>query len=363
MNTPSILINDPAPLGSEGTPCKFIQSDQSYRMQESEPSDILQCDGADTISDISCNDSMSSYNSDQEADSYPVRAILIPSAVQGPAGAPLRLEVDLGGQVRIPPCVPLCANTNPRSGWNKIHNIRTFLRQVGPDVMILSEHWGRKKPFKDALNSEQYKVIESSRGVKGIPIRGRNGTPTVSVTGGGVAILYNEEHFSVEEAGIEVPEGIEAVWAILTPLNKENPHIKKILVGGIYIAPRSLYKQPTIDNIIESMFCVQSRYESQVCFLISGDFNKVNIENLLESNGALQQICEVATRKDATLELVITDMSTLFHPPTTLEPIKQDDKSSGKPSDHGVIVVAPRTDITFKQEDSSCETHAPVKSF
>ena len=33
----------------------------------------------------------------------------------------------------------------------------------------------------------------------------------------GVAILYNEENFSVEDAGIEVPGGIEAVWAILTP--------------------------------------------------------------------------------------------------------------------------------------------------
>ena len=65
----------------------------------------------------------------------------------------------------------------------------------------------------------------------------------------------------------------------------------------------------------------------------------------------------MATRKDATLELVITDMATLVHPPTTLEPIKQDDKTPGKPSDHGVIHVAPRSDANFKMERHKKTVH------
>ena len=121
------------------------------------------------------------------------------------------------------------------------------------------------------------------------------------------------KNFFVEDAGIEAPEGIEDVWIILTPKERGSPSVKKILVGGIYIAPRSLFKQETVDHIIQSMFCVQSRYDSQVRFLISGDFNKVNIEDILESNGALQQVCNVATRNDSTLELFITDMATLLH--------------------------------------------------
>ena len=88
-------------------------------------------------------------------------------------------------------------------------------------------------------------------------------------------------------------------------------------MGGIYIAPQSQHKQKTIDHIIESMFLVQSKYDCKVRFLVTGDFNKVNIDNLMESNGALQQVCTVATRKQSTLELVITDMATRLHPPTT----------------------------------------------
>ena len=91
--------------------------------------------------------------------------------------------------------------------------------------------------------------------------------------------------------------------------------------------------------------------------MISRDFNKVNIEDILESNGALQHVCNVATRNDSTLELVITDMATLLHPPTTLDPINQDKNTKGKPSDHHVIVVAPRTDVNFKIERHKRNVH------
>ena len=66
------------------------------------------------------------------------------------------------------------------------------------------------------------------------------------------------------------------------------------------------------------MHYVQSQYEHQIKFFKGGDFNKACIDDLLESNGALKQICSVATRDKNTLELVITAMATLFYPPTTL---------------------------------------------
>ena len=84
--------------------------------------------------------------------------------------------------------------------------------------------------------------------------------------------------------------------------------------------------------------------------MISGDFNKVSIQDVLESNGALHQVCSVPIGNSSTLELVITDIATMFYEPTTLEPIKQDENTKGKPSDHNVIIVAPRTDINFRKK-------------
>ena len=144
------------------------------------------------------------------------------------------------------------------------------------------------------------------------------------MTGGGVAIVYNEENFKVEDPGVNIPEGVEAVWALLTPKSSEIAQVKRILVGGIYTSPRSLKKQETIEHIIATMHSVQSKFDDTIRFFISGDFNKVSIEDILESNGSLQQICSVATRNSTTLELVIICMAKLLHPPTTLDPSKQD---------------------------------------
>ena len=191
-------------------------------MNSSQCSDIIQHDGANNNNSNSNNYSLHSENSNYSLNTTPVQAVLVPSLEQGPAGAPLRLEVDLSGKLNAPSCVPLCAITNPRSSWNKANNLRTFLRQINPDVLILSEHWGRKRSFQKALAVEHYEVKESSQGVVGIPTRGKNGALTTSVTGGGVAIIYCKANFIVEDAEIDVPVGIEAAWIILTPRNKEN---------------------------------------------------------------------------------------------------------------------------------------------
>ena len=179
----------------------------------------------------------------------------------------------------------------------KFNNICTFLHPIGLDIFILREHWERKRPFENILNSQNYKVKESSCGLRVIPTKGRNGTPTKSVTGGGVAIVYSEENVRVEDADIEIPEDVEATWVILTPKINEITTIRKILVGGIYIAPRSQFKQKSIKHIIETMFMVQSRYEFPLHYLVSGDFNKVDTTDIMEFNGALNQICSVPTQK------------------------------------------------------------------
>ena len=134
----------------------------------------------------------------------------------------------------------------------------------------------------------------------------------------------------------------------MTPKDSEIETVKKILVGGIYIAPCSKFKQNTIDHIIETMFYVHSRYAFPIHHFVSGDFNKVDISDVLETNGSLNQICSVPTRNSTILELIITDMATMFHPPTTLDPLKQDKNSKGKPSDHNVIIAAPKANLGFK---------------
>ena len=74
---------------------------------------------------------------------------------------------------------------------------------------------------------------------------------------------------------------------------------------SIYIAPRAKHKQESVDHIIDVIFQMKTRLGNEVNFLISRDFNKYPVRNILSENGALKQ---VITRKSEILEVIMTDL-------------------------------------------------------
>ena len=274
-------------------------------------------------------------------DNAPEAVVLVPAAAQPAAGQPLVLEVDSTGSLHLPSSIPLCMVTNFRSIYNKIGNFRRFLKEVAPDCTIASETWdyeGRRLTLEAMLMGTHYKVLAFRR--KG----GRRG--------GSCAIIYNEVKFKVEELNVDKEEEIESVWAILTPKNLDHQlqTVKRICVGSVYIAPRSARKQETMDHIIQTIHLIRSRFNNEVNFIIGGDVNRTNYEDVLDSYGALKQCVTVSTRRGATLTMILSDLHTYYHPPTTLAPLQVDEDKAGKDSDHDVIIFAPKSDTNFKVE-------------
>ena len=89
-------------------------------------------------------------------------------------------------------------------------------------------------------------------------------------------------------------------------------------------------------------------YNNEIHFCIGGDFNKVDISDILESYGALKQIISIPTHKSATLEIILTDLHSLYHPPTTLSPLQADSNKKGQNSDHDVVVFAPNSNAQYR---------------
>ena len=216
-----------------------------------------------------------------------------------------------------------------------------MLSQIGPDITLVSETWERQKFNLDRLiSSNQVKVISYKRQQVG------NRQP-----GGGCAIVYNENKFRVSEIELFLPEGVEACWALFTPKSSSPQYrVKRIAAGTFYIAPNSKFKDKTIEHIIESIHIIRAMYDNDVHFLLGGDLNRVNINRILDSYGALKQIVSIPTRNSATLELLITDMHSFYHPPTTLPPLQVDEGKKGKDSDHKIIIMAPLMNDCFKIE-------------
>ena len=68
---------------------------------------------------------------------------------------------------------------------------------------------------------------------------------------------------------------------------------------------------------------------------------------ILGFNIGLQQVVSTPTRKSSVLELLLTDLHTLYHPPTILPPLQVDSDKVGKDSDHDVVLFAPLTNQKF----------------
>ena len=161
----------------------------------------------------------------------------------------------------------------------------------------------------DILRSKQYDSVSYYR---------QNKAP-----GGGCAIVFDKSKYRAVDPEIMVPENVETVWTVLIPkMNAKNSKVKRIAIGSIYSSPRLRVKTETIDHIIESIHLIRAQYDNDVNFFIGGDFNHLPIADILECYGALKSIISVPTRKSAKLEVLLTDLHTLFHPPTTLPPCR-----------------------------------------
>ena len=171
--------------------------------------------------------------------------------------------------------------------------------------------------------------------------------------GGGCAIVFNEKRFSVTDLKISARDEIETCWALVVPRSKSESNTKmgrRVAVGAYYISPRSKHKKHVIEHIIDTIHLLRARFKNEINFIIGGDFNRVDISDVLDSYGALKSIVSVPTRKSATLEVILTDLHTQYHPPTTLPPLQADEDSHGKDGDHNIAVFAPRSNIQYKIE-------------
>ena len=260
-------------------------------------------------------------------------------------GQPIIMNVDVSNNQQSG-ILPLCMMLNARSVYNKTDHFKD-LYQLGPDLILVSETWERKRmQLQNIIGTTNYQTISYHRDGKRV--------------GGGCAIVYNQSRFKVEKLNVDTVDGVEAVWALFTPrVNTTMSKVKRIAVGSFYVSPRSPHKTATIDHIIETIHLLRSKYDNEVNFLLGGDFNRLNINSILDSYGALKQCMTTPTRYQAILEIVLCDISNLYHPPTTLAPLQVDSDKKGSDSDHNIAVFAPQTNANYRLESRNLSRSGP----
>jgi hypothetical protein len=206
------------------------------------------------------------------------------------------------------------------------------------DLIFLSETWNRvSQPLQSLIQIENYEVISSVN-----PRSFRGGQP---------ALVINNEKFHIKKLNpepITVPEGVEAVWALLTPkTGKTKGFIKHIDVAAIYYrGPKSTKKQELFDHIAESYNLLMAKYGAGLHFILAGDTNRINLSLILNLSPSLKQVVTSPTRMDppAILDPIVTTLKDYYQLPVTKPPIENDVDKNGKPSDHLVVIMPPVSD-------------------
>ena len=179
-------------------------------------------------------------------------------------------------------------------------------------MITISESWEREdKPLTDIINLEGFHIISNVH-----QRRGRGGRP---------AILASTKYFHVKDLKelITVPNGVEVVWAMLTPKYNIGP-IKRIAVASIYSKPKSRKKTELLDHICESYNIIKAKYNDKSNFILAGDTNDLNLSRILDLHPNMRQTVTLPTRHnpDKILDPIITDLSTFYQTPVVKPPLE-----------------------------------------
>ena len=238
--------------------------------------------------------------------------------------------------------LPIIANINPRSVYNKVNEFNTFVEEEEVDVTFMSESWEREeKTHRDIIKLEHHEIISNVFQRKG--------------KGGRLAIIEDRRKYIIQNLTntlINIKWGVEAVWCLLTPKNANtNSKIQKIACASIYSKHNSKSKADLLDHIAEAYNILCTKYKKGLHFILAGDTNDLNLNAILHLSPNLSQIVATPTRTDpvtgveAILDPVITTLTAYYQKPCCLAPLDPDPESNGKPSDHRIVVVRPISSI------------------
>ena len=238
-----------------------------------------------------------------------------------------------------------------RSVWSKLDSLAQDMDERNADFAILSEVWEKKENLKHQYKIEELFEMKETKYIS----TARPGTKR----GGGAAIVAREDKFNLSKLNIDIPKPLEVVWGLLRPKIPVG-HIRKIIICSFYSPPKSRKKSALIDHISITLNKLRTIHPN-VAVIIAGDKNDLDERGILSICPSLRQIVLKPTRKNKTLDIVITDLHRYYTEPSIVPPVPVDDVALGVPSDHDGVLVLPLTNSSSNSKTKTIKTIRPIK--
>ena len=131
--------------------------------------------------------------------------------------------------------------------------------------------------------------------------------------GGGVSIYLSQHLHLKRRADLECPD-MECLWLWLRPTRLPRP-LTRIVVGVVYSPPdRNVEEGERLCGHITSTIDTIRYRNADAGIVILGDFNNLNIRNLMFSQN-LKQAVQQPTRGNAILDLIVTNLHCFYESP------------------------------------------------
>ncbi|EDO42602.1 predicted protein, partial [Nematostella vectensis] len=155
------------------------------------------------------------------------------------------------------------------------------------DLVFITETWLKESVSDGVINIPDFSVVRRDR---------------MEQMHGGVCAYIKDGCRFQHLKELNCCEDHESLWVHLRP-NRLPRGFHCIIAAAIYHPP-SADDQSLREHLFQSLALVESKFPNSG-ILLTGDFNRLDVSGLLR-HFRLKQIVKVPTRKDATLDLILT---------------------------------------------------------
>lgn len=198
------------------------------------------------------------------------------------------------------PTLPGFLLSNVMSLTPKIDEIRHSVTKEKVDFACFTESWLKDSIPDNVINIPNFNVIRKDR---------------PSDHHGGVCIyIHSSIPYQVLDMSYQTP--LEVLWIKLSPYYLPRG-LSSIVIGTVYHPP-SANDEVMRSYLIDQLFSIESTHTSCGIILL-GDFNRLDTRSICNLF-KLKQFVNFHTRKDQTLDLVLTNMHQFYEDPQKLAP-------------------------------------------
>ena len=200
--------------------------------------------------------------------------------------------------------VPKTMVTNVMSLAPKIAEVAEFALRKDVDLACITETWLKERIADSVVEIPNYSIIRLDRQV---------------IEHGGVC-LYVKEGYSkykvIEE--LKCCDEHEILWVHLRPTRLPRGYSCLVIAIIYHPDPSAANNDNIRGNLFSSLSLAESLYPN-CAIIVCGDFNRLNLQPIM-NHCRLSQIVKVPTRKNATLDLVLTNLKVHYENPQAFPP-------------------------------------------